>query len=314
MSEKLRKQFEQFNENDITQLVSDPQAEGLHIEFKSLDDSQPFHRNSDKKNLAKTLSAFANTGGGITVWGIHDQGHTGERFQGLDPTEVHNRLNQLEAHLVNPQIPGVQHRIIGKYVATFVPESDSGPHMAIGGGAHDYFMRSGESSVPMEHQQIADMFGRRPHPKLIPELFVNKKGSSATNFTDSYLVLHICNLGRGIAKHFMVRVGLLSGIAVRSNADRIAAHEYNLILRPTQVHLANVHELYSGDSQVIHPGTDRPVVPMIISPNTGDPPPIDSIKIHLLLACENMPATEYVIQQKLSELSNGLTYRGTEVQ
>lgn len=43
---------------------------------------------------------------------------------------------------------------------TFVPESAAAPHMALF-GAKRYFKRSNDKCNPLEHFDIADMFGRR---------------------------------------------------------------------------------------------------------------------------------------------------------
>jgi len=67
-------------------------------------------------------------------------------------------------------VPGVIHRKLARsddygFAASFIPESDSGPHMALA-GHHRYFKRAGDRFYPMEHFDISDMFGRRQRPAL----------------------------------------------------------------------------------------------------------------------------------------------------
>jgi len=79
-------------------------------------------------------------------------------------------LNSLTGGAVNPDVPGVQHRIIESapdagFALTLVPASDRGPHMAKC-GEDRYYKRSGSHFIKMEHFDIEDMFGRRAKPNL----------------------------------------------------------------------------------------------------------------------------------------------------
>jgi hypothetical protein len=50
--------------------------EDLHLDFKQL--QRPFEHRDDKRNLAKALSGFANSDGGIIIWGIDAREKNGE--------------------------------------------------------------------------------------------------------------------------------------------------------------------------------------------------------------------------------------------
>jgi len=48
-------------------------VEGFHFDYKCKQDHQnPQLDESDKRNLAKALSGFANSGGGVLLWGIKE--------------------------------------------------------------------------------------------------------------------------------------------------------------------------------------------------------------------------------------------------
>ena len=48
-------------------------TERLHFDFKRKEEHQHPHLDGkDKRNLAKAVSGFANSGGGVLHWGIHD--------------------------------------------------------------------------------------------------------------------------------------------------------------------------------------------------------------------------------------------------
>jgi len=49
-------------------------VEKLHFDYKEKNDrSKPELDESDKKNLAKALSGFANSGGGVLLWGVDEE-------------------------------------------------------------------------------------------------------------------------------------------------------------------------------------------------------------------------------------------------
>src|SRR5262245_30114613 len=48
-------------------------VEGLHFDYKCKQDSRtPQLGESDKRNLAKALSGFASSGGGVLLWGVKE--------------------------------------------------------------------------------------------------------------------------------------------------------------------------------------------------------------------------------------------------
>lgn len=167
--------FESLSVADIEQFVQSKQEETLHLEFKAITRPDLSVRD-DKRNLAAALSGFANSDGGLIVWGVDAR----KNDDGIDcavalkeitgVAAFTSRLNELTGEAVLPRIDGVRHRPIARpngngFAATLVPESDAGPHMAKL-GEDRYFKRSGTSFYRMEHFDVADMFGRRRRPKL----------------------------------------------------------------------------------------------------------------------------------------------------
>lgn len=201
---------------DVRRFVADEQEENLHLDFKTILGSDL--NSDDRRNLAKALSGFANSEGGLVVWGVDAR----KNSQGVDcacrlaavpnVAALCSRLNQLTSDMVSPLVDGVQHRIVAKesygsgYAVTLVPASDSGPHMAKG-REDRYYKRSGDSFVRLEHFDIADMFGRRAHPNL--DMWVDFQRSGSVGPNEMFLaVFGIENSGRGVAQapHMGVRV------------------------------------------------------------------------------------------------------------
>lgn len=69
---------------------------------------------------------------------------------------------------------------------------------------NQYYKRSGDSARLMEPFDIADMFGRRPRPKLVLSGTIKDTGIG-NNKGRVYLVVTIANEGRGTARAPSIR-------------------------------------------------------------------------------------------------------------
>lgn len=198
--------IETFSKLNVTQLqeyIDTQQEENLFLDFKRVNNPNLTH-SDDKKNLAKALSGFSNSSGGLIVWGVDAR----KNAQGIDcacelkliPTvkSFLSRLNELTGMAVSPLVDGVQHRVIEAendegFVVTYIPESSSGPHMAK--LAEDrYYKRSGDSFYRLEHFDLEDMFGRRPRPNLEFNTQIRGHGLGVQ------MIISITNVGRGSAR------------------------------------------------------------------------------------------------------------------
>lgn len=154
----------------VESFIATRQEEHLGLEFKTA--GADLTSGGDKKNFAEIVSGFANSAGGVVVWGVVTQK---DPVSGVDvataespfanAAKFRRRLEELTTQVVSPIVPGVTHREISRddgsgFVVTFVPESLSGPHMALAGHQR-YFKRAVDRFYRMEHFDVADMFGRR---------------------------------------------------------------------------------------------------------------------------------------------------------
>jgi hypothetical protein len=198
----LIEQYDSLSLADLNNYVSSGQLEHLTLEFKTVSRSD-LDRN-DRKNLAIALSGFANSSGGLIVWGVEARPNSDNVDCAIGLREIDNlpqfisKLNEFTGAAVNPTVDGVQHKglpITGSrgFAITLVPESDSGPHMAKL-GEDRYYKRSGDSFYKMEHFDLEDMFGRRKKPRL--NLTTRFAGRAET----TTIILGIENTGRGTAK------------------------------------------------------------------------------------------------------------------
>lgn len=207
----LESRFISLSPDDIKYFVEQNQEENVHLDFKTV--SSHFQNVDDKRTLAKALSGFANSDGGIIIWGINARRMDNQIDGAAGIVPITNikafvsRLNSLTSDFVNPTVGGVQHRIVYENedgagcAATLVPASDCGPHMAKAGDDR-YYKRSGDSFIRLEHFDIADMFGRRPSPTLKLHADITNEGTLTGpkgTLNKARVIFYIINNGRGSA-------------------------------------------------------------------------------------------------------------------
>lgn len=203
----------------VSEIVNDSVPESLHLEFKTKARGGvpgKLH-DDDKKNLAKTISAFANTEGGCIIFGISTPtgGDEPYRATGPDPiAELGAFKAAVEAILkdvVNPSVLGVQLEPVEEVsgsdrgvLAIYVPQSLGLPHRANMGpaGVHGhYFQRSSSRSDIMPHAMLSALFGRPPEPRLQLK-WTFSRGPAGR---DASFVLDLVNGGRGAARQPAIR-------------------------------------------------------------------------------------------------------------
>lgn len=204
----------------IEEFVENNKEENLLIDFKTVNNAELSNKN-DHHNFAKALSGFANSDGGLIVWGVDAR----KNKQGIDcacgykeiePLSLFvSKLNEFTGQFVRPIVEGVKHKKIEKskdkgFAITLIPPSEEGPHMAKA-GLDRYYKRSGDSFYRMEHYDIEDMFGRRKKPKLSLYTDIIVSGTGHTREGDIYwrsVIISIKNTGRGLAKHVCLKLKL----------------------------------------------------------------------------------------------------------
>lgn len=140
---------------DIERLIRDGVEEGPTLDYKS--------DLGSNKDIAKDISAFANTIGGVLIYGVGDVDRIPTGFNWLGYEGLEERIQNVARTAIKPPLKGLTiNRLppgdISKFVMIVqIPASPEALHMT----DYRYYKRQGSESVPMEDYEVkAAMFGK----------------------------------------------------------------------------------------------------------------------------------------------------------
>jgi len=163
----------------LKEMLAERELESLFLDFKrsSSDGATSQLSPDDNKNLSKAVSGFANSSGGVVVWGVdcRREPSTGSEVAATHPlgdaggfaTKLQNAFSRLTV----PPHPGIQTTFFiessgspAGYVVVLVPQSLIGPLRSV--VTNHYHFRSGSGFGIVSHDVLAGMFGRAPQPTV----------------------------------------------------------------------------------------------------------------------------------------------------
>jgi schlafen family protein len=213
MADSVRASFAAFaSEDDLRAGVAQRREEGLYLEFKQKHDrSKAALDDEDRINFSKTVSAFANADGGVLIFGVSTRkagrGHPDHADKLKPITDPHAFLGRLQDSVLNttdPPVDDIEFHVIESvsepgagYMVCFIPASDRTPHRAVLAD-REYYRRTASGVRRLDHIDLEDMFGRRPHPKLVAILELRLRPGDDPH---EELHVHFLNEGRAIARY-----------------------------------------------------------------------------------------------------------------
>lgn len=206
----------------IEEFIAQRKAEELFLDFKRSADNgsgRRLHQN-DRNNLAKAISGFGNSEGGVIIWGIDCS--PGDDYADVARAkypiqDVRRFLSWLEGATSGCTIPphaGVKNHPIeideegNGFVATLIPKSNHAPHQVV--GKMQYYIRAGSDFVPTPHGVLAGMFGRRPQPDLIHMYTIGPAQLEADHRVKCQIGFQIVNRGSGLASDLFMQLTTFS--------------------------------------------------------------------------------------------------------
>jgi len=213
-------------ESVIDELIFNRQSEELWLDFKRVatsDTDSKLHAD-DRKNLARAISGFGNSVGGIIIWGVEcsPRSDSGDVASAKFKIERVSRLKSwLEAATSACSIPPhsrVEHLIVARsssdagFIATHIPPSSFAPLQPViqGGTVQHCLIRVGSSFMPAPIGLLAAMFGKRPQNRIVERWVLNSSNLEMqqtrvrTVCFDAFLGLR--NEGPGMARELYLNV------------------------------------------------------------------------------------------------------------
>jgi hypothetical protein len=213
-------------ETVIGELILNRQSEELWLDFKQVatkTTDTKLHA-SDRKNLARAISGFGNSVGGIVLWGVEcsDRSDNGDVASAKFPiTKVTRLKSWLEGATSACSIPphsGVEHSVIltagadTGFIATYIPPSTIAPLQPViqGVTSPHCLIRVGSSFMPAPLGLLAGMFGKRPQNRVVESWLLNggqfRDRGNGEMVVRLVLRLKLRNEGPGIARDLYLNV------------------------------------------------------------------------------------------------------------
>ena len=150
------------DEKKLQKLIENQVQENLNLDYK---DSRAIDPNKGSE-IAKDVSAFANSDGGMIIYGIQEDKHFPVNIDsGVDHTKFSKeRLEQIILSNITPRIDGLKIYAIPldakhSVFVVDIPKSYRGPHQEK--KTKSYYKRHNFLSDPMEDYEIQDIRNRR---------------------------------------------------------------------------------------------------------------------------------------------------------
>jgi len=162
---KLKK----YDFETLESFINNSIEESQYIEFKSGEALSK--KDAYKKEISKDVSAFANSDGGIIIYGILETNHKANCFSFIDGDEFSKEwLEQIITSTIHRNIPNLKIFPIRKngnlketlYVVQ-IPSSIEAPHMS---RDKRFYRRAQFESVIMEEYEVRQLYGRRVKSNL----------------------------------------------------------------------------------------------------------------------------------------------------
>ncbi len=178
--EQIRKEGYSY----IEKMLSDKHGENILLDFK-LTENQDYSNkkslmSSDWKNLAKAISGFGNSEGGLIIWGVSSRKEldgSNDYIKAIVPIKnPENFRSLLESSISLCTLPFhnlVENFILKKkntddegVVITIVPKSNNRPIQNIFEKDNRYYLRVGDSFQSITDSFIRGLMGNNPQPEV----------------------------------------------------------------------------------------------------------------------------------------------------
>ncbi|MFR9498393.1 MAG: ATP-binding protein [Rikenellaceae bacterium] len=165
--------IKEYSIDDIQSLIDNGVEESVHLEFKQA--GALAKTNSVIKEIAKDVSAFANSDGGVIIYGVEESDHKASALSYVDGNDFTEEwLENVISSNIQRKIDGleviplrVDEEISKSIYIVKIPRSYNAPHMVSKDKDNRYYKRYNFKAALMEEYEIRDLFHRINMPKLV---------------------------------------------------------------------------------------------------------------------------------------------------
>lgn len=195
---------------DVQFLIDNQIEESIHLDFKA--GGALSKESAKKKELSKDVAAFANSDGGIIIYGLSEQNHVASSFSFIDGNEFTKEwLEQIINTTINRRINGVEIFPIRKdndFLKTLyivkIPRSFDAPHQS---QDKRFYKRFNFESVMMEEYEVRQLYGRKIKSELVLDRWsISQVKSGDKDLFDFLCSVNIYNSGDISEKNYKVNV------------------------------------------------------------------------------------------------------------
>lgn len=276
-AEELFDRIKQRGAAEVHEMITAQVVEELFLDYKVSSTKLPARRldDDDKKNLAKAISGFGNSEGGLIVWGVNcRQTSSGDVPSAAVPVSNPTALKTLfdgavggltlPAHASVENFAALNSGAADGFVISYVPRGLSVPYQTVV-PKEEYYIRAGSSFQPTPHGVLAGMFGRAPQPIVAP-LITFGGGQVVQNVPPSIrlmLQVFLVNQGRGLAEDIfcIVEGDLPSGSTLNFSVNAVERH-WNTTRSGRSSFTAII-----GSNTILPPGAELQVFTVVLNVN-----------------------------------------------
>ena len=159
----FHKPFDQIGFEDLKNLLIDQVPEGKTIEYKS---EPNIKKDSEKKEFLADVSSFANTIGGLIIFGIKEKKGIPVEVNGFECEDIDAEILRLESMILTglqPRISGISSRYIkmdngNLFLLMHIPNSYASPHIISYQNSSKFFARNSAGKYQLDVFELRTAF------------------------------------------------------------------------------------------------------------------------------------------------------------
>ena len=295
----------------LDELIVDREPESLFLDFKRSpqDGAARNLAPDDNKNLSKAISGFANSSGGIVIWGVDCRRNSSgnevaEKHPLLDAGGFNTKLQAAISRTTIPAHPGVQVLSFDEpgmspagYVVVYVPQSHIGPIRSL--VTNHYHVRTGSDFGFVPHDVLAGMFGKAPQPNADLNLISHPAGlDPSTGYLTIAFGFVAVNLGAVVGERPYLSAFL--GDFPQKDMSVLAPDQLHFSVRRS---LLPNFSVISSEGFLLTPGATEHMCDVLIDIPVSEP---RSIKLECTLGVLGAPPRRFTLLASEEEVRAGI--------